>query len=166
MWCASTLTHYCRQRSDASPDTPTTIMERPARPQPTTPHVSPSAARWQGLFFFLKPPRRTENDAAARRNGAKIGADNTDPIPPLSARSFPRLARTQKPRFFVQMCRPPEGPPGLALFKKMTIEKIVHSHASLCAILAGKKNPAEAGLIGSRIMQFSFDKQIKKQRFR
>ncbi|EBA8514754.1 hypothetical protein FUV43_18195 [Salmonella enterica] len=113
-----------------------------------------------------QPPRRTENDAAARRSGAKIGADNTYPIPPLNARSFPRLARTQKPRFFVQMCKPPEGPPRLALVKKMTIEKIVHSHASLCAIFAGKKNPAEAGFIGYRIMQISFDKQIKKQHFR
>ena len=107
-------------------------MERPARPQLTTPHVSPSAARWQGLFFCLKPPRRTENDAAARRSGAKIGADNTDPIPPLSARSFPRLARTQKPRFFVQMCRPAEGPPRLVCSRKITIIKFVQFCAEFC----------------------------------
>lgn len=137
MWCASTLTHYCRQQSDASPDTLTTTVERPARPQLTTPHISPSAARWQGLFFCLKPPRRTENDAAARRNGAKIGADNTDPIPPLSARSFPRLARTQKPRFFVQMCRPPEGPPRLVLHGTTLLKKIVHH----CALLLNDSDP-------------------------
>ena len=134
MWCASTLTHYCRQQSDASPDTLTTTVERPARPQLTTPHVSPSAARWQGLFFCLKPPRRTENDAAARRSGAKIGADNTDPIPPLSARSFPRLARTQKPRFFVQMCRPPEGPPRLVCTDNTNAEIFVHLRAIFCIV--------------------------------
>ncbi len=139
MWCASTLTHYCRQRSDVSPDTPTTITEQPARPQPNTPHVSPSAARWQGLFFCLKPPRLTENGAAARRSGAKIGADNTDPIPPLSARSFPRLARTQKPRFFVQMCRPLEGPPRLACRDNTNAEIFVHLRAIFCSVFGAIK---------------------------
>ena len=132
MWCASTLTHYCRQRSDASPDTPTTTVERPARPQLTTPHVSPSAACWQGLFFCLRPPRRTENDAAARRSGAKCGADDAHPILPLSARSFPRLARTQKPRFFVQMCRPAEGPPRLVCLDKIPYPKVVHMREISC----------------------------------
>ncbi len=94
----------------------------------------PLSSPLAGAFLLPQPPQRTENDAAARHSGAKIGADNTDPISPLSARSFPRLARTQKPRFFVQMCRPAEGPPRLACPDNTNAEIFVHLRAIFCSV--------------------------------
>lgn len=58
------------------------------------------------------------------------------PVSPLSARLFPRLARTQKPRFFVQMCSPAKATPRLGWRGKSTIKKIVHYRADLCGDFA------------------------------
>jgi hypothetical protein len=57
-------------------------------------------------------------------------------IPPLSARLFPRLARTQNPRLFVQMCSPAKAAPRLGWSGKSTIKKIVHYCADLCSDFA------------------------------
>lgn len=89
------------------------------------------------------------------------------PLPyPLCARLLPRLACALNTPLFVHFVRTVQAPPALALRSKNDVSKIVQFCASLCAIFAGKKNPAEAGFIDYRIMQISFDKQIKKQRFR